>query len=56
MDNVPSTLELKPFACLASKNVAEIFTGITLGAFILIVHMLLGNEIIVQSFIIVSMQ
>ena len=55
-DDVPGTLELKPYACLTSKKVAEIFTGIRSGALILIVHMLLGLEIIVQSFIIVSMQ
>lgn len=56
MDNVPRTLELKPYACLTSKDVAEIFTGIILGALILIVHLLLGHEIIVQSFVAVSMQ
>lgn len=56
MDHVPGTLELKPYGCLTSKKVAEIFTGIRSGALILIVHMLLGLEIIVQSFVIVSMQ
>lgn len=49
MDNVPATLELKPYACLTPKKVAEIFTGIRSGALIPIVHVLLGHEIIVQS-------